>query len=110
MAPPGPYCLVLSTCPDPDSAKAIAHTLVEGKLAACVNIVPGLRSIYTWQGKVESADEQLLLIKTRADHYSRVEAAIHKHHPYELPEVVSVPIETGSPDYLAWIDATLNKP
>ncbi len=82
---------------------------MEEGLAACVNIIPGLRSVYMWQGKVENADEHLLLIKTRAHCYSRLETVIRRRHPYELPEIVSVPIETGLAEYLAWIDASVTK-
>ncbi len=104
---PGPYRLILSTCPDRHSAEAIAVRVVEEGLAACVNIIPGLRSVYMWRGKVEKSDEQLLLIKTRVHCYSRLETVIRGSHPYELPEIVSVPIETGLAEYLAWIDTTV---
>ncbi len=106
---PGPYRLVLSTCPDRQSADAIASRLVEDGLAACVNIIPGLRSVYMWQGKVEHSNELLLLIKTRVHCYGRLEEVIRRRHPYELPEIVSVPIETGLTEYLSWIDASVIK-
>ncbi len=109
MAKSNPYCLVLTTCPDGEIAEALAAHVVENNVAACVNIIPAVRSIYKWKGKVERSDEHLLLIKSRADCYKRLEAAIRRQHPYELPEVVSVPIENGLSDYLAWIDATLNE-
>ncbi len=97
------YCLVLCTCPDPDTARDLANTLVSRRLAACVNILPGLTSVYGWQGQVETATELLLLIKTQADRYAALESCIRQHHPYEVPEIVALPIGRGSQDYLDWI-------
>ena len=97
------YCLVLCTCPDPDTARDLATTLVSRRLAACVNILPGLTSVYGWQGQVETATELLLLIKTQADRYAALEFCIRQHHPYEVPEIVALPIGRGSQDYLDWI-------
>ncbi len=96
--------LVLNTCPDAASAQRIAIALVDKDLAACVNIVPGLRSIYRWKGKRESADELLLIIKTRVADYSKLEAMIRELHPYELPEIIAVPIHAGLPAYLQWVE------
>jgi len=95
--------IIYCTVPDADTAKAIARTLVEGRLAAGVNIIPGLHSIYHWQGGIETADEQLLLIETTADNYSSVESRLITLHPYELPKIVAVPIEQGLPPYLDWV-------
>jgi len=103
------YLLVLTTCPDAESADLIARQLVQGNLAACVNIQGGIRSVYTWHGKVETADEHLLLVKTAQSRYAEVEAAIRVSHPYELPEVVAVPIIAGSEAYLSWIDNLICK-
>ena len=103
------FQLVLCTCPDQESAQLIAEQLVDTKLAACVNILPGILSIYRWQGAVESAQEQLLLIKTTTEHYERLESAITELHPYELPEVIAIPIEYGLEKYLRWIDDSLDK-
>jgi periplasmic divalent cation tolerance protein len=97
------YC----TCPDAAVARRIAEMLVEEGVAACVNLVPGLVSIYRWQGAVEAADEVLLLAKTDRAHYPALEAAIRREHPYELPEVVAVCIAAGSPQYLEWLHASL---
>ena len=97
------YCLVLCTCPDSQAADAIAAKLVDAGLAACVNIVPGLRSVYIWKGARETAQEHLLIIKSRKAAYAGIETAILSLHPYELPEVISVPIEAGLPAYLQWI-------
>jgi len=99
--------LLLCTCPDDASAEAIAGALVSERLAACVNIVTGLRSIYVWDGEVQNDAERLLLIKSRADCYTRLEKTIVEMHPYELPEIIAVPIQTGLAPYLTWIDDTL---
>ena len=97
--------LVFTNAPDRAIAEKIARTLVEQKLAACVNILAGCMSIYRWDGIVETAAEVPLLIKTRAEIYPEVEAAIKGLHPYELPEIVALPIERGSREYLDWINA-----
>lgn len=95
--------LILSTCPDTEVAERIADTLVDQKLAACVNLVPGLRSVYRWKGQRERAEEVLLIIKSRTQDYSTVEKALRALHPYELPEIIAVPISAGLPAYLAWL-------
>jgi periplasmic divalent cation tolerance protein len=97
------FWLVLTTCPDAGCADRLAEMLVSRNLAACVNIQPQVRSIYQWQGKVESSAEHLLLIKTAADRYAAIETLIKANHPYELPELIAVPIVAGSRDYLGWI-------
>jgi len=101
------YCIVMTTCPDQTCAEAIAVALVGAGLAACVNILPDVRSVYRWQGRIEKSTEKVLLIKTRRDHYTAVEQAIVLQHPYELPEVVAMPLAAGLPAYLDWIDASL---
>ena len=95
--------LVLTTAGSQEEARKIAHTLVEQRLAACVNIVPRIESIYRWQGKVESAAEWLLLVKTTGRRSERVRAAISELHSYELPECICLSIEDGSAAYLDWI-------
>lgn len=95
--------LVLTTCPDAAAAGRIAEALVGERLAACVNILPIAKSVYRWQGKVESAAELLLIIKARVRDYRKLQLRLLELHPYELPEVVSVPISGGFADYLAWI-------
>ena len=100
---PVDYCLALCTCPDAESARTVAMVLVERRLAACVNILPGLTSIYAWQGDIETADEHLLFIKTRTEQFDALESAIKHLHPYDIPEIVMLPLLQGSADYLAWI-------
>lgn len=102
------YGLVLSTCPDAETAEAIATALVEQRVAACVNVVPGLRSFYWWAGRVESDAEQLLIVKTHRSRYPEVERTIRARHPYELPEVVYVPIGAGLSEYLDWIAGSVD--
>jgi periplasmic divalent cation tolerance protein len=96
--------LVLTQCPDRGSAGALARALVEARLAACVSIGPAVESLYHWRGKIEMATEVPVVIKTCADAYPAVETAIRANHPYELPEIVAVPLSHGLSSYLAWID------
>ena len=95
--------IVLTTAGSQQEAGKIAHALVERRLAACVNIVPRIESVYRWQGKVETAQEWLLLIKTQAALYERVRDAVKELHSYDLPECVMLKVEAGSPEYLKWI-------
>jgi periplasmic divalent cation tolerance protein len=96
-------CLVLTTAGSQEEAKKIAHALVERRLAACVNIVPQIESVYRWQGKVESATERLLVIKTQASAFEQVRGAIKELHSYDLPECIMLEVSTGSKEYLDWI-------
>ena len=98
-----PALLILTNCPDETCAKALALALVEEKLAACVNLLPRMQSIYRWQGAVESASEILLLIKSTAANYAALEARIRELHPYEVPEIIALPITQGLPAYLNWL-------
>ena len=98
------YILVLNTCPDLQTAESIANILVDQQLAACVNIVPGIMSIYQWKGQIEKEQEALLIAKTRADKFEHITKTIKARHPYELPEIISVPINDGLPEYLSWIN------
>lgn len=102
--------LVLTNLPDAASAQALAEHVVAERLAACVNILAPCRSVYRWQGSIEAAEEVPLLIKTRADRYAALEAAIRARHPYELPEIVAVPISHGLPAYLDWLAAETTSP
>ena len=95
--------LVMTNFPDKKGAVALAEALIAQHLAACVNVLSPCTSIYCWQGIVESADEIPVLIKTLRQHYDRVEQLIKMMHPYELPEVIMVPILNGLPAYLQWI-------
>lgn len=99
--------IVLSTAASEEQARKIAHHLVENQLAACVNIVPKIESVYRWQGKVESNHEYLLLIKTSSKKFAAVQDAVHQLHSYELPEVVALAVEDGSSAYLQWIEDSL---
>ena len=95
--------IVLSTAGSEEEARKIAHHLVERQLAACVNIVPHIESIYRWQGKMESSREWLLLIKRTAEKFPAVRDAIRELHSYDLPECVAIGIQDGSSEYLEWI-------
>ena|ERR1041385_1230746 len=96
--------LVLSTAGSQDEAKKIATILVERRLAACVNIVPRIQSVYRWEGKIESSEEFLLLIKTIRVREEALRSAIRELHSYELPEFIVISIESGSAEYLKWIE------
>jgi periplasmic divalent cation tolerance protein len=98
------YYLVISTCPGSITAKKIAHELVADQLAACVQVIAGVQSFFRWVGKVETQEEFLLLIKTTEERFEQVKDRITAMHPYELPEIVAVPIIDGLAGYLSWID------
>ena len=95
--------LVFTNMPDHASAAALAAALVEARLVACVNVLAACTSVYRWQGVVETASEVPVLMKTTAARYAALEAAIRARHPYELPEIVAVPVEHGLPAYLDWV-------
>jgi periplasmic divalent cation tolerance protein len=98
-----PFVIVLTTWPADQDAAAFARTLVDERLAACVNVLPPMQSIYRWEGKVEQATEHQLVIKTTAARVEALEARIGRLHPYEVPELLVVPISDGSASYLRWI-------
>ena len=102
--------IVLTQLPDREAAARLAAALVEERLAACVNILAPCRSVYRWQGKPEYAEEVPLLIKTTAARYVELEAAIRARHPYELPEIVAVPLSRGLPAYLDWVATETTAP
>jgi periplasmic divalent cation tolerance protein len=97
--------LVITNLPDAESAGRLAQQLVEARAAACVNQLAPCTSTYRWQDKIETATEVPLLIKTTREAWPRLERMIRAAHPYELPEIIAVPVEAGLPDYLAWVDA-----
>ena len=100
---PDAAILVLTSLPDRESATALARALVTGRLAACVNVGAPVESMYHWRGEIETANEVPVTVKTRRELYAAVEAAIVAAHPYELPEVVAVPVTHGLARYLHWI-------
>ena len=102
---PMPVFLILSTCPDTDTAQRLARILVGERLAACVSLLPGAVSTYRWQGRVEQAEEVQLLVKTCADRLDALTAAITHLHPYEVPEILALTPSAGLPAYLDWIRA-----
>jgi periplasmic divalent cation tolerance protein len=95
--------LVLTTLPTADAAAEMAKTIVDERLAACANLFPGLRSIYKWQAKVEDQNEVLILFKTRQEHFDRLKSRILELHPYEVPEVLAIPVEQAYQPYLEWL-------
>lgn len=95
--------LVITNLPDRASAETLARALVDRRAAACVNILAPCTSVYRWKGAVETAAEHPLFAKTTRDRYSVLERVVRELHPYELPEIVAVPIEKGLPGYLAWL-------
>jgi periplasmic divalent cation tolerance protein len=95
--------LVFTNLPDRESAEKLAVLLIERRLAACVNILAPCASVYRWQGRIEHGAEHPLLIKTGQDRYAELEASIRANHPYELPEIIAVPITSGLPAYLQWV-------
>lgn len=99
--------VVLVTVGSAEDADRIAGRLVEDRLAACVNIVPNVVSVYRWKGQIERDEERLLIIKTRRERFDALRAAVVALHPYEVPEVIALEIAAGHAPYLAWIDATL---
>lgn len=94
-----------STCGSRDEAERIAGYLVEERLAACVNILPGIQSVYRWQGKLERAEEWLLLLKTTSEKSEALQTGLRHIHSYEVPELVLLPVSSGLPEYLAWVAA-----
>lgn len=98
------HIIMLTTLPDEAAARELARALISAKLAACINIMPRMTSIYSWKGKLEEGQEHLLIIKTRSERYAAIEQAIKAQHPYELPEIIATPISHGLPEYMNWID------
>lgn len=97
------WLVVLCSCPDREAARQIAHTLVADRLTACVNLLPEVQSIYHWQGKIETSAEVLLLIKCHAQDLADLTGRLLQLHPYEVPEVLALPVLDGAPHYLEWL-------
>ncbi|QIK38090.1 divalent-cation tolerance protein CutA [Caldichromatium japonicum] len=95
--------LLLCTCPDQETAQRLATTLVEDRLAACINLVPGITSIYRWQGRIHQDPEVLLLLKTADERVDALMARLRALHPYEVPEIIVLPIVAGLAEYLEWV-------
>jgi len=102
--------LVICTFPDADRAAAVGRTLVEERLAACMNVLPGARSIYRWQGKVCDEPEAVALLKTTAARFDALRARLIELHPYDCPEVLALVVDDGNPAYLAWLAETCQPP
>ena len=103
MTQPHDVMLVLTNLPDREAAMKLANALIKEKAAACVNVLGACTSVYRWQGKVENAEEIPLLIKSTAARYAALETLIHRLHPYELPEIIAIPVAHGLPGYLQWV-------
>jgi len=103
------HLIVMTTMPDMASAELLANRLIEESLAACVNILPAMQSIYCWQGERQQGTEHQLIIKTSADCYKDIENLIKNTHPYELPEIIALPVQHGLPDYLNWVTENCEK-
>ena len=110
MAAASGIIVVITTLPDRRSAVALAQALVSERIAACANVLGECRSVYRWEGKVEQSFEVPVLIKARAERYAEVEAAIRARHPYEVPEIVAIPVAAGLPAYLDWVAAETANP
>ena len=101
------YVVIFCTCPDLGTAERIAKAIVEEKLAACVNILPSITSVYRWQDQIQQDEELLLVIKTRRDAYLALEGRLQQLHPYEVAEIIALPLVAGSSNYLAWLDTNV---
>ncbi|KJP87590.1 hypothetical protein AK88_02758 [Plasmodium fragile] len=110
MEQPTDFIAVYVTAPGSDVAEKIAHVLLEDKLASCVNIIPGVLSLYHWKGEIARDNEVLMMIKTRKNLFPKIVDTVKANHPYEVPEVISVPIHQGSKDYLDWITKSVKSP
>ena len=103
------YIVVFITVPNLEVGEKIGNILVEEKLAACVNITSQIKSLYFWRGNIEHDEEYLLIVKTRKEKFESLEKRVKEIHPYEVPEIIALPVILGSKDYLDWIDETLDR-
>ena len=101
------YIIVFCTSPSSEISNQIAEECIRKKIAACCNIIPGINSIYEWEGKVEKSEEQLLLIKSTEDNFKVIENTINSIHPYDVPEIISVKLNDGNEPYLKWINQSI---
>jgi len=99
------YCMVITTVPDRDEAEKLAQGILENRLAACVQL-SDIRSFFFWEGQIQDDNEVSLFIKTTTKRYADLESYIREYHPYDVPEIIQLPITGGSPEYLSWLDAT----
>ena len=102
--------VVLITCPDQSTARALAGALVSERLAACVNLVPGVESVFWWEGRVDRTQEVLLIVKTTSRRLAALTKAVKQRHPYQVPEILALPVVSGYPPYLAWMRDSLRTP
>jgi len=103
------YCIVLITAPNRESGRQIARRLVEERLAACVNLLPGITSFYHWEGQLNEDEEVLLICKTRHEHFERLQIEVKAIHPYQVPEVIALPLTDGLEAYLHWVDESVRR-
>ncbi len=103
------YAVILTTVDSQDAAERIADEVLKNRLAACVQVIGPIRSKYWWKGSIESSEEYLILIKSRKNLYKEVEDLIREIHPYEIPEIIALPVEEGLEDYLKWMSTTLRR-
>ena len=103
------YITIFCTTPDLNTAQKISEELVHNRLAACCNILPGIKSIYHWENKVQQDEELLIIIKSRSDIFSEVERKIKEIHPYSVPEIIALPLINGNIEYLNWMDDNVKK-
>ena len=104
-----PYCACLTSVSKEEDARRLARLMLEERLAACVNIIPGVQSIYEWQSKIHEDQELILMIKTRRELVEPLNEFLKKNHPYELPELIALNIDNGNPNYLRWIDSIVKR-
>jgi periplasmic divalent cation tolerance protein len=103
------FIIIIVTCGSAKEAGAIARYLLEERLIACANVIPGVKSKYWWQGRIEAAEESIMLLKTKKKNFKLVEREIKRLHSYDMPEIMAVPVSKGSRDYLKWLDESIRR-